>query len=195
WGMSFITLSAVTDLPQPDSPTTPSVSLLSMCRSTPSTARTVPSSVKKYVLRFLTSSRRSAMCDVLSAPGGGDLPKRVQGAVDVVSVHVLVGDAADRRRARVVELDLPGEAAGDELGGALGAGHLEANDIGLHGGEVDAESRQGGQAFGEPARVEMILRQPLHHGFQGHDPRRGEHARLPHSAADHLAYPPRPRDE
>src|SRR4030095_15596526 len=184
-GISFITLSAVTDLPQPDSPTTPSVSLLSMCRSTPSTARTVPSSVKKYVLRFLTSSRRSPMCDVLSAPGGGNLPKCVQGALDVLSVDVLVGDAADGGRARVVHLDLPRQAAGDELGGALGAHHLEADDIGLHGVEVDAEPSQRGQPLGEAARVEMVLRESLHHGVEGQDARGGEHARLPHPAPDH----------
>src|SRR6266850_1359484 len=60
-GISRITLSAVTDLPEPDSPTMPSVSPLLMYRSTPSTARTTPSSVKKCVLSPLTSRSRSAM--------------------------------------------------------------------------------------------------------------------------------------
>jgi hypothetical protein len=45
--MSFMIDSAVTVFPHPDSPTMPSVSPLSMWRSTPSTARTTPSSVKK----------------------------------------------------------------------------------------------------------------------------------------------------
>jgi glutathione transport system ATP-binding protein len=44
---SRITVSAVTLLPQPDSPTTPSVSPASMPRSTPSTACSTPSSVSK----------------------------------------------------------------------------------------------------------------------------------------------------
>ena len=51
--------SAVTDLPQPDSPTIPSVLPFSSEQLTPSTARTVPSRVKKCVRRSLTS--RSAI--------------------------------------------------------------------------------------------------------------------------------------
>jgi hypothetical protein len=42
-----ITERLVTDLPEPDSPTTPSVSPLSRWKLTPSTALTVPSSVSK----------------------------------------------------------------------------------------------------------------------------------------------------
>ena len=41
--------SAVTDLPQPDSPTMPSVSRGARSNDTPSTARTTPSAVKKCV--------------------------------------------------------------------------------------------------------------------------------------------------
>ncbi len=44
-------------LPEPDSPTTPSVLPRSRVRLTPSTARTVPSGVMKCVLRSRTSSR------------------------------------------------------------------------------------------------------------------------------------------
>ena len=39
--------SAVTLLPQPDSPTTPSVSPIRTVKETPSTARTTPAAVKK----------------------------------------------------------------------------------------------------------------------------------------------------
>jgi hypothetical protein len=46
-GISRITERLVTDLPEPDSPTTPSVSPLSRWKLTPSTALTVPSSVSK----------------------------------------------------------------------------------------------------------------------------------------------------
>ena len=48
--------SAVTDLPQPDSPTIPSVLPCSTAKLTPSTARTTPSRVKKCVWRSSTSS-------------------------------------------------------------------------------------------------------------------------------------------
>src|SRR5262245_15311881 len=49
--------SAVTLLPQPDSPTMPSVSPGPTWNETPATARLTPSSVTKSVLRSLTSSR------------------------------------------------------------------------------------------------------------------------------------------
>ena len=49
--ISFSTVIAVTVLPQPDSPTTPRVSPRSMVRSTPSTARTMPSSVSEMRLQ------------------------------------------------------------------------------------------------------------------------------------------------
>src|SRR5688572_32977225 len=55
-GTSFITVSAVTVFPQPDSPTTPSVSPRSTVRSTPSTACTQPSSVAKWVFKPRMSS-------------------------------------------------------------------------------------------------------------------------------------------
>src|SRR5205085_10184888 len=47
----------VTLLPEPDSPTIPSVLPFSIEKLTPSTALTMPSSVRKYGLRSLTSSR------------------------------------------------------------------------------------------------------------------------------------------
>jgi hypothetical protein len=49
--------SAVTDLPEPDSPTTARVSPGASENEIPSTALTVPRRVKKYVLRSLTSRR------------------------------------------------------------------------------------------------------------------------------------------
>src|SRR5437867_3848760 len=52
--------SDVTLLPQPDSPTTASVSPRSTENDTPSTARTTPSRVKKYVFRPCTSSSGAA---------------------------------------------------------------------------------------------------------------------------------------
>src|SRR5947207_25612 len=56
-GTSLRIESAVIVLPQPDSPTMPSVSPASMCSETPSTARTTPREVKNCVCRSSTCSR------------------------------------------------------------------------------------------------------------------------------------------
>src|SRR5579872_6571256 len=56
-GMSRMIVSALTDLPLPDSPTMPSVEPLSIAYERPLTARTMPSSVLKLTRRSLTSSR------------------------------------------------------------------------------------------------------------------------------------------
>src|SRR6185437_15653620 len=55
--MSRMIESALTDLPEPDSPTMPSVEPASSEYDRPFTAVTTPSSVRKVVRRFLTSSR------------------------------------------------------------------------------------------------------------------------------------------
>src|ERR1051326_7858379 len=55
-GSSRTIESAVTDLPQPDSPTMPSVRPASTLKLTPSTACTTPSRVKKCARRSVTSS-------------------------------------------------------------------------------------------------------------------------------------------
>ena len=57
FGFSPMIVRQVTLLPEPDSPTIPSVWPLSTENETPSTARTTPSSVLKYVFRSLTSRR------------------------------------------------------------------------------------------------------------------------------------------
>src|SRR5260370_24219930 len=75
-GMSRNSDMAVTDLPQPDSPTMASVSPSSTWKETPSTARLIPSGVRKWVCRFWTSSNAigsdlhswSWFTDVKSAP-------------------------------------------------------------------------------------------------------------------------------
>src|SRR6266550_9380413 len=53
----------VTLFPEPDSPTMPSVCPLSTVNETPSTARTTPSSVLKYVFRSLTSRRAMGLTE------------------------------------------------------------------------------------------------------------------------------------
>src|SRR6185503_4180593 len=57
FGTSRVSESAVTLLPQPDSPTSPSVSPWPSTKLTSSTARTTPSGVKKCVERLRTSRR------------------------------------------------------------------------------------------------------------------------------------------
>ncbi len=57
--MRRITDRLVTLFPQPDSPTRPRISPRSTWKSTPVTARTTPSGVRKLVSRPSTSSRRS----------------------------------------------------------------------------------------------------------------------------------------
>ena len=59
-GLSPMIVRQVTLLPQPDSPTMPRVWPFSTEKLTPSTALTMPSSVRKCVLRSLTSSRDMA---------------------------------------------------------------------------------------------------------------------------------------
>ena len=58
WGRwsSCIRDRLVTDLPQPDSPTTPTVLPMGTSKLTPSTALTTPASVKKWVWRSSNST-------------------------------------------------------------------------------------------------------------------------------------------
>ncbi len=60
--------SEVTDLPEPDSPTIPSVEPGSTANESPLTAATVPSSVRNVVLRSRTS--KSAKAGVPRCPTG-----------------------------------------------------------------------------------------------------------------------------
>src|SRR5437762_531798 len=69
-GMSRMSDSAVTALPQPDSPTMPSVSPAASSKDTPSTACTTPSRVKNCVFRSLTS-RSSGTHSPLPCPHHG----------------------------------------------------------------------------------------------------------------------------
>src|ERR687884_1954588 len=57
FGLSPMIVRQVRLLPEPDSPTMPSVSPFSIEKLTPSTALTIPSSVRKWVLRSRTSRR------------------------------------------------------------------------------------------------------------------------------------------
>src|SRR3954451_6829183 len=95
---------AVTDLPQPLSPTTASVSPSRTWNDTPSTARFTPSGVRKWVCRFSTS--RSAISQRL----GQARIERVAHAV-AEQVHCQHGDRQEHRREKHDEgLDLPKRA-------------------------------------------------------------------------------------
>src|SRR5579864_8552244 len=87
---SRMMLSAVTDLPQPDSPTMPSVSPGFSSKETPSTALTMPSLVAKTVCRSWTSSRGAANWTSL-------LQARVEGVAGGVAEQVR-GEHGDEDR-------------------------------------------------------------------------------------------------
>src|SRR5689334_17416078 len=100
---------AVTLLPQPDSPTTPSVSPLRSEKSTPSTAFTRPSITWKWVRRLRTSSRTSLCGAAAAGPSA-----RACGSV-IVSV-VMIPLLATARVERVAE------SVADEVDGDDGQG-------------------------------------------------------------------------
>src|SRR3954452_14944612 len=79
--VSPISVIEETDLPEPDSPTIPSVSPLSTEYEMPSTAFTTPSSVSKWTRRSLISSRgirRPLVADPRVEEGVGDVDEQVE---------------------------------------------------------------------------------------------------------------------
>src|SRR5688572_14522894 len=85
-GMRPMMDSAVTLLPQPDSPTMPSVRPFSSLRSTPSTARTSPRSEAKCVRRPFTSRRLLVPCNLLLDDGAVEhapRPRLARAALEV----------------------------------------------------------------------------------------------------------------
>src|SRR6476660_5739295 len=97
---------AVTDLPQPDSPTMPMVWPASTWNETPSTARTTPSSVAKCVCKFSTSNSAIRL-DPLGQPRVERIPQPV-----AQQVHRQHRDAQeDRGEEHDVWLHLPQRTA------------------------------------------------------------------------------------
>src|SRR6516164_9053074 len=84
--------SEVTVLPQPDSPTTASVSPGATEKEMPSTARTTPSRVKEWVFRPSISSRGAALGML-----AGSVGSHVAGKGRVKRVAQAVGDEIDRQ--------------------------------------------------------------------------------------------------
>src|SRR4029453_6511978 len=70
----------VTLLPRPDSPTIPRVLPFSTEKLTPSTALTMPSSVRKYVFRSLTS-RRAIQPELRDDRAGRHYASRMRGSI------------------------------------------------------------------------------------------------------------------
>ncbi len=64
------------------------------------------------------------------------------------------------------------------LRASLVAVDVEEDHVGAARHRVHVDARDQCQAFGESARVEMILGQPLHHRAQRHDSRRRDYPRL-----------------
>src|ERR1700733_9563734 len=87
--ISPMTLISETVLPEPDSPTTPTISRSPTLKETLSTARTSPRSVRKETERPLTSSRMLPPAVLLAA--SGKTHPRVEGSVDDID-HRIGGD-------------------------------------------------------------------------------------------------------
>src|SRR5206468_3574055 len=68
-----------------------------------------------------------------------------------------------------------------------GAGHIEKHDIALNALEIHSHSGNLCQPFGQVARIDVILRQPINVLLEGHKPRRRKYTSLSHAAANHLA--------
>src|SRR5438093_13290848 len=73
-----ITVSDETLLPEPDSPTIPRARPRSTVYETPSTAWTMPSSVSKWTLRSVTSSRAKLIPHARVEEGVDDVHQQVQ---------------------------------------------------------------------------------------------------------------------
>src|SRR5262245_42042981 len=131
-GLSCRMLMAVTLLPQPDSPTTPSVSPRAMPKLTPSTARTTPSSVWKCVRRSRISSRGSAI--------SGGLQARVERVAHALAEQVVEHHGQEDDEARE-DLDPP----------VLRAAALDEQAAPGRDRELHAEAEEGQRRLGEDA--------------------------------------------
>ena len=97
-GIRPMMLIAVTDLPDPDSPTMANTSPRRTSKLTPSTALTMPASVVKLVRRFCTDSRTSR--SLAGAAAAGSPGSRPVTSVIIASASGRGRRAGRRRRAR-----------------------------------------------------------------------------------------------
>src|SRR6478609_6584058 len=104
-GISRISDIEVTDLPHPDSPTMASVSPSLTWNDTPSTARLMPSGVRKWVCRFSTSSN-AITTDSLKTLGHARIERITQAVAEQIDGEH--GDGEERGGKEHDEgLDLP----------------------------------------------------------------------------------------
>src|SRR3954447_24199903 len=120
--------SAVTLLPEPDSPTMPSVRPRSRRKSTPSTARTSPRSPSKAVRSPRTSSRASVACNLLFDDR----------AVEHAPRERLARAAAHERNEALVRLLVKAPELGERLGVIVDADV----ELGIRLGGVDPQRRR-----------------------------------------------------
>src|SRR4051812_5050649 len=120
--------SAVTLLPQPDSPTMPRVRPRSRRKSTPSTARTWPRSPSKAVRSPRTSSRASVACNLLFDDG----------PVEDAPWARLARAAAHERNEALVRLLVKAPELGERLGVIVDADV----ELGIRLGGVDPQRRR-----------------------------------------------------
>src|SRR5487761_1302001 len=148
-GSRFMMDSAVIVLPQPDSPTTPSVSPGSTCNDTPSTAWTTPSRSLIWVWRSLISSSGATNSPFLPAlqPCLERVPQRVADEVECDTGQ----DDRDARRVDqppVVTALQVREAVGEHRA-PVGGGRLDAEPEEAEAGQD--QDAVGGAAGGVPA--------------------------------------------
>src|SRR5215469_2548646 len=101
--ISPITLISETVLPEPDSPTTPTISWVSMRKEMPATARSRPRSVRNETLRSRTSSRAffsSGEADAGVEGGIGDIHEGIGEDDEEGGVH---DGRHDHREVEVLE--------------------------------------------------------------------------------------------
>src|SRR5216683_143462 len=153
--------SEVTDLPQPLSPTIANVSPSATEIETPSTARTTPSRVKKYVRRSSTSrsgfaaaaaatTRISTAAAVTTSSSQASRSSHPPGETRVERVAQPVADEVDRqdgkRQADPWEKD---DVIGNlEEAASLGHDVAPARDVGWRAGADEAERRLGDHGRG-----------------------------------------------
>src|SRR2546421_3682535 len=72
---------------------------------------------------------------------------------------------------------------------------IAEDHVRFHPRQIDVDAGQPAQAFGEAARVAMVLGEALDHLIERAQAGRGPHSGLAHPAAQHLAHAPRALDE
>ena len=74
-------------------------------------------------------------------------------------------------------------------------GHREDDDVGLHGGGIELDAGQRGEALGQPPGARVVVGQALDVVVERVEAGGGDDARLAHGAAQHLLPAPRLLDE